>query len=65
MESVIDVTQTYPGEPIAPSLVEAELVEAYQDYLEQTWNEQLKRRYTVWVNEELLKEIREKYYEKR
>jgi peptidyl-prolyl cis-trans isomerase SurA len=65
MESVIDVTKTYPGEPFAPSQVASELAAAYQDYLEQTWIEQLKKKYAVWVDNELLQEIREKYYEKR
>lgn len=65
MESVIDVTKIYPSEPIAPSQVESALVAAYQDHLEQIWLEQLKREYAVWVNNELLQEIREKYYEKR
>jgi peptidyl-prolyl cis-trans isomerase SurA len=65
MESVIDVTKTYPREPIAPSTIEPALAAAYQDYLEEAWLKQLKRKYSVWVDEKLLQEIREKYYEKR
>jgi peptidyl-prolyl cis-trans isomerase SurA len=64
-ESVILVTRTYPAEAMDQSAVMAELSLMYQEYLEEKWLKQLKQKYTVWVDENVMLEIRKKYYENR
>lgn len=60
MESVLVVSKTYPAEPKPLEEVRMEVSSSYQDYLEEKWVTQLKKQYTVWVNETLLKEIKTK-----
>ncbi len=62
---VILVTQVFPAELLPPSEVQLALTEQYQQSLEEKWVEQLKRRYTVWINEEAFSKLREKYYENK
>lgn len=58
MQSVLVVSRTYPAEPQPFEDVRMEVSSAYQDYLEEKWVAQLKKKYPVWVNEPLLKEIK-------
>jgi peptidyl-prolyl cis-trans isomerase SurA len=64
LESVIRVIQVYPAEPLLPEDVHADLTALFQDHLEERWLAQLKKKYTVWVDEKVKQEIRERYYEK-
>lgn len=59
--SVIDVIRINDPEPRPFDEVRNEVAAAYQDYLEQQWLAQLKKRYSVWVNEKLLEELKLKY----
>jgi len=61
---VILTTRTYQAEPLPVSEVLPEITALYQDSLETNWVAQLKKKYTVWINERVLQEIREKSYEK-
>ncbi|MFO7575665.1 MAG: peptidylprolyl isomerase [Bacteroidales bacterium] len=60
MQSVLMVSRAYPAEPKPLEEVRMEVSSAYQDYLEEKWVIQLKKQYTVWINETLLKEIKTK-----
>jgi peptidyl-prolyl cis-trans isomerase SurA len=65
MESVMAVNKIYPEEPLPLDEVKHEVIADYQDYLEEKWVGQLKKKYSVWVNDRLLAEIREKLNGKR
>lgn len=65
MESVLAVNKVYPGELLPLDEVRQEVIADYQNYLETKWVGQLKKKYSVWVNDKLLGEIREKLNGKR
>ena len=46
--------------PLPFSEVQGEMISGYQEYLENNWIKQLKERYTVKIDNEVLEEIREK-----
>jgi len=60
MPSVIEVTKVHSPEPKPFEEIRNEVAAAYQTHLEEKWMEQLKKRYTVWVNERLLDELKAK-----
>lgn len=60
MESVLLVMKTYQPEPLPYEEVMMEVAASYQDHLDKEWVTQLKKKYSVWVNEKLLEELKQK-----
>jgi len=60
---VIHVTEVFPPELLPVLEVQLTLTELYQESLEEKWVEQLMKKFPVWINEEVFRELREKYYE--
>jgi peptidyl-prolyl cis-trans isomerase SurA len=62
--SLLLIEEILRGKPKEPETIMSELVTHYQEYLETLWNKQLKEKYSVWIDEDIRKELTTKYNEK-
>ncbi|HEX2922033.1 MAG TPA: peptidylprolyl isomerase, partial [Bacteroidales bacterium] len=58
--SIVVINKLIDSVPIAFELVEENVVNSFQEYLENTWLKQLKERYTVKVDNSVLSEVKKK-----
>jgi peptidyl-prolyl cis-trans isomerase SurA len=58
--AIINITGLVNPVPLSFEEVEGEMMTGYQDYLERTWAEQLKEKYTVKIDNMVLGEVKKK-----
>lgn len=58
--SIINITETIEPVPLPFEEVQGEMMNSWQEFLENEWNEQLKKKYTVIVDNVVLGEIKKK-----
>jgi len=58
--AIVIVNKITPPQPLPLSEIRGEMISEYQDYLEKTWIKQLKEKYSVKIDKNVLDEVKKK-----